>query len=220
MWFDDLEQIAEIALKNATAVFVVPKDVPVEIKHAIVLAPEEKSVITVDQVRGVTASLGLRQQNERFVVVRPAEKLSEVAANAFLKNLEEPGERVHYILITDVPAQLLPTILSRSAMYFWRGGAKFNTEIVANEKEKDLAKRLITAGPRDLVGLAEEITKRKNGVREYVLGILGLAIEMLYKSYFITGKDAFLKKLPKFLAAYEGVSRNGHIKLQIVANVI
>ena len=67
--------------------------------------------------------------------------------------------------------------------------------------------------------LAEEIGKKKDGVRAYALEILGAAIEMLYKSYFITGKEIFIKKLPKFLAAYEGISRNGHVKLQIVSNL-
>lgn len=220
MWFNKIEQIAEIATRNGTSVFVVPKDEPVKIKNAVILEPEEKSVITVDQVRKVTASLGLKQQHDRFVIIRPADKMSEVAANAFLKNLEEPGGRVHYVLVTEAPAKLLPTILSRAAIYFWREGMKFSTDIVADEKKKDLAKRLIAVGPRDVVGLAEEITKKKSGVREYALEILGLAIEMLYKSYFITGKGVFVKKLPRFLAAYESISKNGHVKLQIVANMI
>ena len=77
----------------------------------------------------------------------------------------------------------------------------------------------MVAKPADLVGLAEEITKKKDGVRAYALGVLGTAIEMLYKTYFLTGKDVFVKKLPQFLAAYEGISRNGHIKLQIVSNL-
>lgn len=220
MFFDDVGEIERIARQSGTAVFVLPRGVPVEIKNAVALQPEEKTVITVDQVRTATASLGLKQQTDRFVVIRPADKLSEVAANAFLKNLEEPGNKVHYILVTDAPAQLLPTIRSRAAIYFWRPGAKMELGITAGEKEKDLAKRLIAAKPQDVVGLAEEIAKKKTGVREYALGVLGLTIEMLYKSYFITGKEAFLKKIPKFLVAYEGVSKNGQIKLQIIANMI
>lgn len=219
MWFDDLDQIKEIAAKNGTSIFVMPKETPIEIKNAVVLRPEEKSVITVDQVRSAIAGSGLKQQNDRYIIIRPADKLSEVAANAFLKNLEEPGNKVHYVLITDKPAQLLPTILSRAALYFWRGGAQFTTEITAKEEEKKLAKRLIAASPRDLVDLAEEIAKKKTGVREHALGIVGLAIEMLYKSYFITGKEIFVKKLPKFLQLYENLNRNGHIKLQIVATL-
>ena len=56
-------------------------------------------------------------------------------------------------------------------------------------------------------------------MRAYALEVLGVAIEMLYKTYFLTSKDVFIKKLPQFLAAYEGISRNGHVKLQIVSNL-
>ena len=66
----------------------------------------------------------------------------------------------------------------------------------------------------------QSIAKKKTGSRTNALEVIGTAIEMLYKTYLITSKDIFLKKLPKFLAAYDAVNKNGHIKLQIVANLI
>lgn len=219
MFFDQVSDIAEIAKKTGTAIFVLPKDVPVEIKSAIILRPEDKSVITIEQVRNVLGQISTRQTSDIFVVIRPADAMSEAAANAFLKNLEEPRDKVHFVLITDSPSKLLPTILSRAAVYFLRESRTIDAGIDASEKIKDLAKRLMVAKPVDLVGLAEEITKKKDGVRTYALEVLGVAIEMLYKSYFITGKEIFVQKLPKFLAAYEGISRNGHVKLQIVSNL-
>lgn len=219
MFFEQISEIVEIAKKTGTAVFVVPKDMPVDIKNAIILRPEEKSVITIEQVREATQRTSVRQVGDVFVVIRPADAMSEAAANAFLKNLEEPGDNVHFVLITDSPSKLLPTILSRAAVYFLREHRVIDGGINADEKVKDLAKRLMVAKPADLVGLSEEITKKKDGVRAYALEVLGIAIEMLYKTYFLTGKDVFVKKLPQFLAAYEGISRNGHIKLQIVSNL-
>ena len=219
MFFEQISEITEIAKKTGTAVFVVPKDTPVKIKNAIVLQPEDKSVITIEQVREATQRISVRQVGDVFVVIRPADAMSEAAANAFLKNLEEPGDKVHFVLITDSPSKLLPTILSRAAVYFLREHRVIDGGINADEKVKDLAKRLMVAKPADLVSLAEEITKKKDGVRAYALEVLGVAIEMLYKTYFLTGKDVFVKKLPQFLAAHEGISRNGHIKLQIVSNL-
>ena len=219
MFFEQVSEIIDVARKTGTAVFVLPKDVEVEIKNAITLAPEEKSVISIEQVREVIRQISTRQVNDVFVVVRPVEMLSEAAANAFLKSLEEPHEKVHFILITDSPSQILPTILSRAAVYFLRAESAINKAPVADEKVKDLAKRLMIAKPADLLGLAEEIAKKKDGVRAYAMEVLGAAIEMLYKSYFITGKEVFVQKIPKFLAAYEGISRNGHVKLQIVSNL-
>lgn len=219
MFFGQASEIAEIAGKVGTSVFVVPRDVKVEIKNAIILQPEDKSVITIEQVRNVLGQISTRQTSDVFVVIRPANAMGEAAANAFLKNLEEPREKVHFVLITDSPSQILPTILSRAAVYFLRDEEPLDGGIKADEKVKNLAKRLMVAKPAELVDLAEEIGKKKNGVRAYALEILGAAIEMLYKSYFITGKEIFVQKLPKFLAAYEGISKNGHVKLQIVSNL-
>lgn len=220
MFFDDLKQITEIARRSGTSVFVVPETEKVEIPQAIILRPEEKTVITIEQVREVIRKLELKQMSETYVLVRPAEKMGLDAANAFLKNLEEPGEKVHYILVTEQPSLILPTILSRAAIYFWRDKEGFNLEIRADEKIKALSKKMITAKGAELVEVAEEIKKKKEGVRDYALNILSVAIEMLYKSYFITGKEMFLVKIPNFLAAYEGVAKNGNVKLQIVANLM
>lgn len=220
MFLDDLEQIQEIAVHSGASVFVVPDEQKVEISGAIVLQPEEKTVITIEQVREVIRKLELKQMSDVFILIRPADKLGLDSANALLKNLEEPSEKVHFVLVTERPSMLLPTILSRAAIYFWRNPAGFDLKIQAEEKVKDIAKRMITARGTELVEIAEEIKKKKDGVREYALSVLGVAIEMLYKSYFITGREMFIASIPKFLSAYEGVARNGNIKLQIVANLI
>lgn len=219
MFFDSVSDIAKIAGRCGTAIFVVPNDVVVEIPGAIVLQPEDKTTITIEQVRRMLGRLAVKQTTDLFVVIRPAEALGEEAANALLKSLEEPGEKVHFVLVTDEPSVLLPTILSRASLYVLKKEVVSDTQIVADDKIKNQAKRLLAARGEDLVSLVEEITKKKDGVRAYALEVLGVAIEMLYKSYYITGKVAFLQKLPRFLAAYEGISRNGHIKLQIVANL-
>lgn len=220
MYFDDVSKILEIAGRTGCAVFVIPAEIEVKIKNALVLEPEEKSVITIEQVRKITELLATKQFADQYIIIRPADKLGADAANAFLKNLEEPGEKVHYLLITDAPSKILPTILSRSAIYILRRPALLETEFKAEEKVRDLARRLVAAKPSDLPGLAEEITKKKDGVREFALSILGAGVEMLYRSYYVTGKEAFILKIPKFLAAYEAISNNGHIKLHLVADLL
>ena len=217
MFFDNINEITEIASRCGTAIFVVPKDVEIKIKNAIVLQPEEKTTITIEQVKAILQRLAVKQVTNQYIVIRPAELLNIEAANALLKILEEPGDKVHFLLITDSPSHLLRTILSRAAIYFLKNTK--SQDIIADAKIKDLAKRLIVARGADLVAVADEITKKKIGARAYAMEIIGVAIEMLYRTYFITNKEVFLKKIPRFLAAYEGISRNGHIKLQIVANL-
>ena len=69
MFFDKISEIERIAAKCGTAVFVVPKGMEVEIENAIVLKPEDKSVITIEQVRRVMGRLSMKQTREQYVVV-------------------------------------------------------------------------------------------------------------------------------------------------------
>lgn len=220
MFFDDLALIPQMACKNSTSIFVVPEPEDVELKNAILLQPDEKTVITIEQVRMALERVSLKQVSDQYILIRPADALGEEAANAILKNLEEPGDKIHYVLATSSPSRLLPTVLSRAAIYFYRNGDKFDLNINASEEEKTLTKRLIAARGTELVTIAEEIGKKKSNMRKYALSVVGLAIEMLYKSYFITKKDVFVKKIPKFLELYENINKNGNIRLHIVADLI
>ncbi|MDD5276654.1 MAG: DNA polymerase III subunit delta' [Methylovulum sp.] len=76
---------------------------------------ENKTVIGIGQIRNLVVQLSLKPQFEtyRVVIVSPADEISVGAANAFLKYLEEPTERTILILITDKPAKLPLTIVSR-----------------------------------------------------------------------------------------------------------
>lgn len=220
MFFEDLTEISKIAVKNGCSIFVLPKNTEIEIKNAIILEPTSKVSITIEQVREALDNFTTKIAKPQIVLIRPADKLTEEAENAILKNLEEPKENLHFVLITNRLSKLLPTILSRAAIYILKDGKNDISKIEADEKTKALAKQILTAGPKDLLRLAEELTKKKDGVREYVLEILSVTIEMAYKSYLLTKKPAFLKKIPKLINTYENISKNGHIKLHLVADLI
>lgn len=219
MFFDKISDISRIASRTGTSIFVVPDSMPVSINNAIVLSPEQKSVITIEQIRDVLRIISNKQLSEQYIIIRPADKLGDAAANALLKNLEEPVDKVHFVLITEHASSLLPTVLSRASIYFLRDDRKLDSNLSIDEKTKELAKRLLVAKPFELVGIADEITRKKSGARAYSLDVVGVTIEILYKSYFLTSKKIFISKLPKFLALYDAINRNGHIKLQILANL-
>lgn len=220
MFFEQLSEISYLSQKTQCAIFVLPKNTPLMLKNAIVLQPEGKATISIGQVRDVLAQLITKQLEPRSILIRPADALGEEAANAILKNLEEPKENVHFVLITDEPSKLLPTILSRAEVFVWRGGISPLNKIEADEKLKANAKKLLAAKLADLPEIAEELTKKKDGVRAYVLETLGTTIEMAYKTYFLTNKKVFLTKIPKFLTAYDNIAKNGHIKLHLVADLL
>lgn len=221
MFFDDPAEIPTIATKVGCAVFVVPDDTPINIKNAIAIEAEDgKSTISIDQVKEIIAHVGTRETIDRYFVIRAAEKMTPDAANALLKNLEEPGEHYHFLLQTKDPSSLLPTILSRAAIFVLKTPDPINTGLTAADDVKNLAKRLIAAKDRDLIGIMNDITKKKDGVRPYALDIIATAIEISYKSFFKTGNPAFLTKLPKLIAMHDHIAKNGHVKLHLVADLL
>ncbi len=76
----------------------------------------ETQDLSIDQVRTLVlshASYAPHEGRARVFIVRRAEELSTAAANALLKTLEEPIQRMHFVLVSSQPDALLPTILSR-----------------------------------------------------------------------------------------------------------
>jgi DNA polymerase III subunit delta' len=71
--------------------------------------------ISVDQIRDLSsfANLSAHCGGYRIVVIHPAETMNNNAANSLLKTLEEPTDKLLFLLVTHKPQQLLPTILSR-----------------------------------------------------------------------------------------------------------
>jgi DNA polymerase III subunit delta' len=71
--------------------------------------------ISVDQIRDLSnfANLSAHCGGYRIVAINPAESMNNNAANSLLKTLEEPTDKLLFLLITHKPQQLLPTILSR-----------------------------------------------------------------------------------------------------------
>lgn len=219
MFFDNLSDIPKLAEKCGCSIFVMPDDLEIDIKNAQIIE-REKTVISMDQIKDVIAHIGSKQTTAKYIIFKQADRLGNDAANAFLKSLEEPKENYHFILQTSRLSEILPTILSRSEIFILREQDPLNKGIDADENIKNLAKRLIVAKDVDYLDIMNEITKKKDDTREYALKVLETAIDMSYKSYFKTNNQVFVKKLPKFLAAYENIAANGHIKLHLVADML
>ena len=74
-----------------------------------------RTEITVDQIRTLSARLALTPQQNGYQValIDPADAMNDNAANALLKTLEEPSAETLLVLVSDEPARLPATILSR-----------------------------------------------------------------------------------------------------------
>src|SRR3954453_2335455 len=82
-----------------------------------------RSVITVDETRETISFFGSTAAVEgwRVCVVDTVDELNPNAANALLKVLEEPPQQSLFLLVSNAPGRVLPTILSRCRKLMLRG---------------------------------------------------------------------------------------------------
>ena len=62
-------------------------------------------------------SLRSYEGKAKVFIIWHADRMNPTFGNKILKNLEEPSERTHFIVVTEQPAQLLTTILSRTQRF-------------------------------------------------------------------------------------------------------
>ena len=89
------------------------------------IEPQKKSrIIAISQIREIQKQIYSTSFSGgwKVCIIVGADCLNGPAANAFLKTLEEPPEKTLYLLLTDSPQRLLPTILSRCQRLSVTGG--------------------------------------------------------------------------------------------------
>ncbi|RLC34240.1 MAG: hypothetical protein DRZ76_03040 [Candidatus Nealsonbacteria bacterium] len=80
-----------------------------------IVGPDEGGEIKISQIRELHAKLSLKSYSAPFksIIINKAHTLNREAQSAFLKLLEEPKGSTIFILITEYPDFLLPTVISR-----------------------------------------------------------------------------------------------------------
>ena len=221
MQLNNLETIPTVATKAGFAIFEIPEgDFADILPKAFHAKPNDKGIYAKEDIDNLSELVHSKQTSDLVIVLENAETMNESAANTFLKTLEEPGEHVHFVFLVRSDAEILPTIKSRAHNYYLPKHTKiadkpnFDAEIMA------LAKKYIGATPEQLPKIAADIAKDKNDARGKAIIVVDAAIQLLYKSYFVTGNATFLTKLDKLLAVSEALNANGHIKLQLVAGML
>lgn len=81
----------------------------------VVTVKADGQYIKINAIREIQAQMKFRpmEGEKRIFLIIDADKMNSIAANALLKTLEEPSPANILILITSVPHQLPPTVLSR-----------------------------------------------------------------------------------------------------------
>lgn len=103
----------------------------------------------VEDIRALRRdSIVLPNESEvKVYILLGAQDMSEQAQNALLKVLEEPPERVYFILTCDDRAHLLGTILSRCTLYSFSGSPSASSE---EAQAAAMAIAAAVAGPSEL----------------------------------------------------------------------
>jgi DNA polymerase III subunit delta' len=84
--------------------------------------PADKRKIPIEAVREAERWIGVSPHEARakILVVDPAEEMTDAAANAILKTLEEPRSGSFIVLVTAAASALLPTVRSRCQIVRFR----------------------------------------------------------------------------------------------------
>jgi DNA polymerase-3 subunit delta' len=154
--------------------------------------------IGVDQIREISHFMqsAAQQGGARVVLIPHAEKMTEAAANALLKTLEEPGDRCFLLLQTAHEDMLLPTIRSRCQR--WVLSAQFNyatQQWLAQQSQQVVPEYLL-----DFCGGAP--LKALSLLQSNLVPQIDILLANL-QQYIVDGKD--LLALVKKLEAYDDV---------------
>ena len=102
---------------------------------------EEARELKVEGIRDLISRSNFKpfSANAKVFVIDEAERMNDIAQNAFLKTLEEPLGRTVFILISSSPQQLLPTIRSRvQTLHFAPGSRDQDADPEQRQLEKNV----------------------------------------------------------------------------------
>ena len=120
--------------------------------------PELKTaVVTIEQIRELSSFIELAsssQEDYKIIYIKNADTLSTSAANALLKNLEEPPTNTFFVLNSKNLHKILPTIRSRSSIHFLPSPTREQTEsYLEQEGHQDAIKFIDLSGNKPLFAI-------------------------------------------------------------------
>ena len=164
----------------------------------VIVEPKESKEIKISQIRDLHNHLRLRSYSAPFkaVVIDRAHSLNQEAQSAFLKLLEEPKGKTLFVLITEYPEMLFPTILSRVERLRFYAPPK-----PVDSKEKRI-KEILQMGKADLATrfqYAKKLSQEPENLKEILDAWLRYFREVLLLTINNKSKDYSIAKLQRVL---------------------
>ena len=154
--------------------------------------------ISVDQIRELSsfANLSAHCGGYRIVLIHPTEAMNNNAANSLLKTLEEPTDKLLFLLVTHKPQQLLPTILSRCLSFAVQTPTReVGTVWLANQGIKNPEHALAQTGFAPL----QALTWAESGEGAEERGILLAAIRLPARMDALALADSLQRSAPVYV---------------------
>jgi DNA polymerase-3 subunit delta' len=143
----------------------------------------EKNTISIAVMRDLQnkAALTAYEGGNKVFIIAEAEAMTDAAANSLLKTLEEPPADTFFILISQNPDKLLPTILSRCQLITFgeRTSGSLDEQIIAAYavSAEEFLKRLPEEKLWRVVSAGKEFEKD----RERLVNYFALLVRLFHK---------------------------------------
>ena len=132
----------------------------------VVVVPDEKGRINIEQIRDVIDRVGFRpfEGRRRVIIIDESETMLAPAQSALLKVLEEPPSTSAFILLTTMPDMLLPTVQSRCPRLRFQSTGREEIDVDAREIAQDvLAQVAATDDPAQRIDAAKALLAKTGG---------------------------------------------------------
>ncbi len=173
-----------------------------------IVEPQENKEIKIAQIRELHANFALKPYSAPFktAIIDKAHCLNQEAQSAFLKLLEEPRGNSLFILISEYPEMLLPTILSRVERFGFYSSV-VRTE--RDERQKKLIAEIVKASQQDLVArfqYAKKLSDQSQDLKEILDVWLDYFREILLATVNHQARDYSVAKLRKILKTIQSTN--------------
>lgn len=171
-----------------------PGVILLDLEHSLASDKETRKKIPIEDVHELRRRFSLTSAGGawRIAIIRRTDTMSGDAADAFLKLLEEPGERTLFLLLADARESVAPTLRSRAAGIRFPGGAGTAPDAAAVQA----VRRACAAGIPEILVHAEQCAANA----ESRAGAAAAAIAVVREKMHAAGKGAERRAAARRLA--------------------
>ncbi len=162
----------------------------------------------IADVRELSRFVNLSISEPSAILIEDIDQATVEAQNAFLKNLEEPQEKLIYILTARSEESVIPTISSRCQLITVAGNA-----LEIGEEEEKKIEDFLSSSIGEKLKLTSKITKKDQAV-EFLKNTIFVIHKKLHKNPSLAGQ------IELAIETMRRIEKNGNIQIQLTNFVV